>query len=192
MAMKSTIQFILRHATGSNVLLTGGVFLLMAVGILPAAMHDVLRLSPSPHSSDFLFWRSSHSLYTTIQALGTDGRELYRFILLTADMVFPVVYTAFFSLALGWLLKKQENSFDVGWVLLPFILFLFDLLENGCLVVILSYYPREIFWLALLAGIATILKWVSVVVILIFGSRLIIRWQSIKYKKVKSSQTEIG
>lgn len=185
--MKSTIQFIMRQATVSNVLLTGGVFLLMAVGILPAAMLDIVRLSPTPPQVDILFWPSPHSLYTTMQALGTDGRGLYRFILLTADIVFPIVYTAFFSITLGWLLKKQKHNLDAGWVLLPFLPFFFDLLENGCLIVILSIYPKEIYWLALLTGIATILKWLAVVVILIFGLRLIIRWQSVKYKKVKSS-----
>jgi hypothetical protein len=192
MAMKSTIQFILRQATGSNVLLTGGAFLLMAVGILPAAMLDIARLSPTPPQVDFLFWPSPHSLYANMQTLGPEGRGLFRFILLTADMVFPIVYTAFFSFALGWLLKKQKNHLDNGWVLFPFLLFFFDLLENGCLVAILSLYPKEFYWLALLAGVATFLKWLAVAVILISGLRLVIRWQMVKLKKVKSSQAEIG
>lgn len=156
--MKKATRFILRHAAGRHVLLSGAAFLLMAAVIMPAAVRDFLSLSNGVPPLDLLPWYTSETAFKYLQAYGQEGRKLYLFILLAADLVFPIVYTAFFCLLLGWLVKKLDIRHE-RLVLFPLMVCIFDLMENACLVGMLCMWPLKWNWLAIVAGGTTFLRW---------------------------------
>ena len=115
---------------------------------------------------DTLFFYTPDEAYKLISAYGETGRDHYRRFLLTADILWPITYTLFFSLLISWLAQRRlkHNGPLQALCLVPFAAFLFDLLENGSIFIMLSHYPAELTGLAFFAAISTMLKWVSVAV----------------------------
>ena len=75
--------------------------------------------------------------------LGSEGREIYRFVIAKVDNFFALFYGPFFILVLAWLLKKITRE-DSGWIFLslfPLIGILFEYLENINTMSLLDSYP---------------------------------------------------
>jgi len=176
-AMNPANRFIFRLATGRNVLLAAGAFLVMASVIMPAAGKDILRLSQGVPPLDLLIWYSPETAFQSIEAYGPEGRGLYRFIQLTADVVYPIIYTVFFMLLLGWLLIKQRGGMPALVVFVPLAIFFFDMLENGCIVAMLTAFPKTFYGVAVLSGAATFLKWASVLATSLLALGLFLKWK---------------
>ena len=110
---------------------------------------------------DLLFFYTPEKVYSMIDAYGEAGRALYRTIELTTDIVYPIVYTLFFSLAITWLFQRgldKDHKFQ-RLNIVPFGAWLFDLLENLSIVIMLSSYPSQPGILAWIATVFTMIKW---------------------------------
>ena len=91
---------------------------------------------------------------------------------LTLDVVYPLVYS--FLLAVILTLLFRHKSYKPAWwvTLLPFVSGLFDYLENGAIVGLLTTYPAQSPALAMLCEVAKLAKWLSfglVVILLLYG-----------------------
>ncbi len=142
---------ILFLATG----LMAGYIMPVAGGILTlAANNSVLPL-------DLMFFYTPDNAFDMIEKYGPAGRDLYTKILLTVDILYPVIYTLFLGLFLSWLFQRgftrespmqRLNALPVGALL-------FDLLENIGIVSMLSMYPSipaALAWIIMLISSA---KW---------------------------------
>jgi hypothetical protein len=96
-----------------------------------------------------------------IEAYGEYIRAFYRNFELTVDIIYPIVYTLFFSLLITWLFKRgfAENSSIQKLNIVPFGGWLFDLLENIGVVSMLSIYPAKPALLAWMTTLFTMVKW---------------------------------
>ena len=96
-----------------------------------------------------------------VAAYGDAGRIQYRTFELTGDIIYPIVYTLFFSLLITWLFQRgfAANSPMQKLNVVPFGLWLFDLLENLGIVAMLSLYPSTPAGLAWVAALFTLVKW---------------------------------
>jgi hypothetical protein len=80
---------------------------------------------------------------------------------LTADIIYPIIYTLFYGLLISWLFQrafKPESSMQKLNVM-PVGAWLFDLLENIGIVSMLGMYPSQpsaLAWLTMLFGLV---KW---------------------------------
>lgn len=126
--------------------------------------------TPGAGPLDLMFAYSPAQAFATLAAFSDAGRAAYRLFLLTADVAYPITYT----LVLAWsitLLARATRWANARWLLLaPLFLFGFDMAENTGIVALLSIYPAQPVWLALITSLCTTLKWIfaglSIVIVL--------------------------
>ena len=128
----------------------------LAAGILAfAANNSVLPL-------DLMFFYTPAQAFEMMDKYGAAGRSIYLKIELTADVIYPMIYTSFFGLLISWLFQRafKPESKMQKWNVMPVGAWLFDMLENTGIVSMLLMYPSKpevIAWLTMLFGS---LKWV--------------------------------
>jgi hypothetical protein len=103
--------------------------------------------------------------YSMVESYGEAGRADYRLFELTGDILYPIVYTLFFSLAITWLFQRgfAPNSAMQKYNVVPFGGWLFDLFENLGIVTMLSIFPSTPAILAWVTAIFTFIKWLFVI-----------------------------
>lgn len=132
-----------------------GYIMPLAAGIMAfAANASVMPL-------DLMFFYTPAEAFAMIEKYGPDGRDIYFKIELTADILYPIVYTLFYAFLLSWLFQRgfKPESRMQKYNVMPVGAFLFDLLENAGIVTMLSMYPAQpaaMAWLTMLFGS---LKW---------------------------------
>lgn len=108
---------------------------------------------------DMEFWYSPAKALATIDALGSEGREFYGW-LLVLDFAVIIAFGLMQSAFTTYLLQKL--SVPERWLrlnLLPFIRGGFDVVENCCLLLLVLRFPAPLTGVARIAVIATSLKW---------------------------------
>ena len=132
-----------------------GYVMPLAAGILAFAANN--HVSPL----DLMFFYTPAQAFAMLDKYGEAGRSIYLKIELTADILYPIVYTLFFSLLISWLFQR---AFKPGhnlrrWNVMPVGAWVFDLLENVGIVSMLAEYPSQPVLLAWATMIAGSLKW---------------------------------
>ena len=84
---------------------------------------------------------------------------------LTADIIYPIIYTLFFGLLISWLFQRafRSDSPMQKYNMTPVGAWFFDLLENAGIVSMLATYPSQPAALAWLTMIVGSLKWLFAV-----------------------------
>ncbi len=162
--MASTLaQRLLARASGRNVLIALVLFIALAAGVLPRAEARLLEYSGGKGPLDLrVTGYGPEEALATVEALGPEGRSFYALVELTADVVYPAVYTAFLVLLLGWALRRAALAAGHPahrLLLLPFLVMGADLLENAAIVTLLLTHPSAPSAVARAAGVLTVLKW---------------------------------
>ncbi len=110
---------------------------------------------------------------------GEVGRNLYRRTELTLDILYPVAYAFFFSLILSLLMDSLPlDSALRRWNVLPFVMLVFDLVEDIFIVMMLSSYPDWSDTTAMLCAVFRLLKWatfaaIAGLILILVGRRLV-------------------
>ena len=139
-----------------------GYIMPLAGGIMAlAANNSVLPL-------DLMFFYTPEQAFAMIEKYGEAGRDIYWKIELTADIIYPIVYTLFYGLLLSWLFQRgfKPGSKMQKYNVMPVGAWFFDLLENIGIVSMLAMYPAKpaaMAWLTMLFGS---LKWAAFAVTL--------------------------
>ena len=122
---------------------------------------------------DLMFSYSPGQAYSMIDAYGPQVRHSYAISAMTLDVAYPLTYSLLFSVWLT-LLLKSNSGVACTIRMLPFVILMFDLLENSGIVVMLASYPQRLDMIATATSVATTLKWVfaSTVIILTLGLNL--------------------
>ena len=137
-----------------------GYIMPVAAGIMAlAANNSVLPL-------DLMFFYNPEQAFAMMDKYGEAGRAIYLRIELTADIIYPIIYTLFYGLLISWLFQRafKPESGMQKWNLMPVGAWFFDLLENVGIVSMLMIYPAKpavLAWITMLFGT---LKWASFVV----------------------------
>lgn len=84
-------------------------------------------------------------LFRVIDEMGDTGRQFYALTEVSADLVFPVLYTAFLYILLALLLPRafEDSPSMQSLRRLPLLVFLFDYSENCGLFYLLMVYPNR-------------------------------------------------
>ena len=137
-----------------------GYIMPVAAGIMAlAANNSVLPL-------DLMFFYNPEQAFAMMDKYGEAGRAIYLRIELTADIIYPIIYTLFYGLLISWLFQRafKPESGMQKWNLMPVGAWFFDLLENVGIVSMLMMYPAKpavLAWITMLFGT---LKWAAFVV----------------------------
>lgn len=132
-----------------------GYIMPVAAGIMAfAANASVLPL-------DLMFFYSPAEAFAMIEKYGEAGRDIYFKIELTADIIYPIIYTLFYGFLLSWLFQRgfKPESKMQKYNVMPVGAWFFDLLENVGVISMLTMYPAQpaaLAWLTMLVGS---LKW---------------------------------
>jgi hypothetical protein len=162
-----------KYASGWLVLvfLAGEVF--FNAVILPAQSARIAAGSGGLGPIDLQLFYTPEKVYAMIEAYEPQLRLSYRTFEMTGDIIYPIVYTLFFSLLITWLFQRgfPPNSAIQRFNVVPFGSWLFDLLENICIVTMISIYPSTPAFLGWIAALFTLTKWLfagaSIVLMLI-------------------------
>ena len=127
----------------------------IAAGIMALAAND------SVMPLDLMFFYTPAQAFEMMDRYGEAGRSVYLRIELTADIIYPIIYTLFYGLLLSWLLQRafKPDSKIQKWNVMPVGAWFFDMLENIGIVSMLMMYPSKpeiVAWLTMLFGS---LKW---------------------------------
>ncbi len=143
--------------------------LLFNAVILPAQQARLEAASGGVGPIDLNLFYTPAQVYSMVESYGAAGRAAYRAFELTGDILYPIVYTLFFSLLLTWLFQRgfAPDSPVQRLNILPLATWLFDLFENLGIVAMLSIFPSTPAWLAWTAASFTLLKWMSVAAIVL-------------------------
>ena len=149
-------------ATGWRVIILMIADGLMAGYIMPAAGAIMaLAANNSVLPLDLMFFYTPEKAFEMIEKYGQEGRAIYMRVELTADLIYPIIYTLFFGLLISWLFQRgfKPESPMQKWNVMPLGAWFFDLLENIGIVSMLSMYPAQPAALAWLTMILGSVKW---------------------------------
>jgi hypothetical protein len=163
-----------KYANGWLVLafLAGEIFFNAVV--MPGQQAKIEAGSGGTGSIDLQIFYTPEKVYGMIASYSEEIRASYRLFQLTGDIIYPIVYTLLFSLAITWLFQRgfASNSGMHNYNVVPFGAWLFDLFENLGIVGMLSVYPSTPALLAWASAVFTFIKWLFVltsVVLLLIG-----------------------
>lgn len=150
-----------RYAKGWLILLLLALEVLFNAVILPRTQAQMQAGSGGVGPIDLQFFYTPEKVYSMVAAYGDAGRATYRTFELTGDVIYPIIYTLFFSLLITWLFQRglSADSQMQRLNVVPFGAGLFDLLENVGIVTMLSVYPSTPTIVAWLTTVFTMLKW---------------------------------
>ncbi|WP_299084645.1 hypothetical protein [uncultured Paraglaciecola sp.] len=142
------------------------IYLVFPLLLLPQVIN-----SGSVGPLDLLLWYNHDTLYQMLSAYGEAIRTRYIMGLLTVDLAYPIYYGTLLSMIMAVIIKKLTIPCPQKIILIPYIVVLFDLTENGFLIFLLSAYPKQHNHIADTVGFITAIKWsifFSVAVLLIY------------------------
>ena len=110
---------------------------------------------------DLMFFATPEKMFAMIERYGESTRAFYRSVELTVDIIYPIIYTLAFGLLISWLFQRgfKSDSKMQKWNVMPVGAWLFDLLENLGIVMMLSMWPSRSTALAWLTTIISTVKW---------------------------------
>jgi len=157
-----------------SVIFIGILFLVnMALFYLPdfpMSAPTITRSAPELQIPDIMVFYTPGQLYNFLAQIEASGREAFRGMHLTLDMVFPLIYSLFFF-SLTRLLMALTSARNKAFSFSIFSAAVFDLAENLTLNIITASYPQILEGLSRLAQVFTLIKFALIlfsVTIIIF------------------------
>ena len=161
-----------------NILLV--LFLILEIVAFPYFTGQLKSASGGFGMLDTSLFLRTDQIHQMVAAYGDAGRNIYASDLLTADLLFPVVYALLLAALIRYLFREIYPPADPKQraVVLPFAAMAFDYAENITILALLSAYPKPAALLAGILPLLTALKWLLVV-----GSFGIVLYAVIVYLK---------
>lgn len=155
-------NLLIRLANGRTLLILFLLFILTTSVIFPLMSSLIEDPAGELEKIDTKLYYSPAELYEIMEPYGAQGRRVYALSHLTADVFFPLVYAFFFGLLIANIFQRAfpKDSWAQRLNLVPFMLLIFDLVENLGIVILLLSYPTQMVGLARLTGLVTSLKWI--------------------------------
>jgi len=163
-----------KYANGWLVLGLLAVWIIFNAVIMPGQQKKFEADAGGAGPIDLQFFYTPEKVYGMIASYSPEVRAGYRIFELTGDILYPIVYTLFLSLAITWSFQRgfASDSKMHKYNVVPFGAWLFDLFENLGIVTMLSVFPSTPALLAWASTIFTTVKWLFVVpsaLLLLFG-----------------------
>jgi len=173
------IWFADKHASGKKVLL----FLVLQLAMGGLMLGIVNRFSLLAHGMlplDVTFFYGTDAELQFFATIPAEAAQFYLQVLSPLDLVFPALYSFSFALIVVWLLKKvaQRGLLLSHWlVLYPFVVALFDYLENIGIVSMLHLNPALPQALVQATSLFSSLKWLGAFVGMGVLAYLLFKWK---------------
>jgi len=162
--MKRLSNFLYKLSSGWLVIVILVVFVLFMIFVMPVFSAKAAQYSNGMSSPDTSLFYSGSDLYKMAQGYGQAGRDSFVNIRWTLDLLFPLVYSAFFITTTSWLLRRITPVSSKLRILnlVPLAAFVFDLLENSATSLVMMRFPVKAPVAQALAPVFTPIKWIAV------------------------------
>jgi len=147
-------DFLNKNATWHSILILLGLIILFNLLIFPM-FHTT---NPNNILLDLQFSYSSEEAYNILAKYNDEELKKYIIGELTVELVYPIVYTLFFSFFIFKLSKKNTFLF------LPLLIMFSDYFENIGIVTIINYCPQKLPNIVTLTSLFTSLKWILIAI----------------------------
>jgi hypothetical protein len=150
---------------GRWVILFGILFMIAAylnVG-KPFGIAQLEEITGGVGALDVEMFATAEQIYDVLDKQGEAGRQFYRRLLLTTELVFPLVYRLFNVVFISFTFGRWLGP-DSKWnklSLAPLIGMIADYVENALVLTMLTRYPQRLVAVASIVGIVTTVKWFS-------------------------------
>jgi hypothetical protein len=143
---------------------------------------------------DMQFNYSPGWVYSVLTNYGEEGRQVYGYLLVLLDFIFPLIYSLLLASGLSAILRRllPEGS---GWQklsLLGLVPGMMDWLENLSILSLILNYPRQLWWLANLTNIFTLAKYgfvlLDILLIIGWGVVLMVRRRNLAATTINHSK----
>jgi hypothetical protein len=168
-------RFIRENAGNRNIIILLILVLLfqqvLFTHLLPKGEHAVML--------DTLLFYSAEDAYEIIGNYSPEMRRGFIIGELTLDLIFPLIYAMLFSFLLARLFGGKKI------ILFPFLMLIFDYLENAAIVIMLLSYPQKFLALGTMAAVFSAIKWMLlpvIILLLLIGVIIKIRQYLLKRK----------
>jgi len=176
-------SFLLKIATGRNVLLFFALFIAFTGFIMPSLEADIKALSGGVGVIDLEFFYAPEKALSMLRSYGPEGIRLYLFAQWTVDFVFPIIGGLFFATCLLWIGGRR-------WWWLGIVLTTVDWIENIFVTILLLQFPKFLPSIAVMSCVFTMLKWATIFfangLILFHGGRKLMASRKIPMKQSSS------
>lgn len=183
--MKKLATFWLRISNGKIALAVTLLFILFTALVLPNQSQKAEAYSKDVGAADLMLWYTPEDVFDMAEAYGPEGRQAYIEARLSFDVLWPIVYTLFFSLTIAYLIKDSQKDVQglQSLTLLPFGALMFDYIENGLAAYVMARYPVQAQIAVMFLPPASFTKWVLVGMSTLALLFLLIYWLWIKARK---------
>jgi hypothetical protein len=181
-----------RLASGRTILILLGLYLLFTFVVFAPLIQQIKALSGGIGMIDTEYTYTPEKAFQMVAAYGEQGRLLYAAATLTADLLYPVVYSLFLSLLILFTFGRifSPGSPLQGLVYLPFLAALADYLENASVVTLLASFPHQPLLVAQAANLFTGLKWGLLLVSLVLALAGLLGWLIKRQNTPKTTSTK--
>jgi hypothetical protein len=155
-------QIIKKYVNIRNMLLLFGLVLLFNLVVFPISYNTNADLE----LLDVQFSYSAQEAYELLEKYSETERQNYLISELTVDLIYPIIYSFMLCFTI-FLVYKNETLAK-----LPFLVLIFDYIENFGIATMIVNYPEELTIIARISSIATTLKWLLVsflMLIILYG-----------------------
>ena len=174
------LQWIYNKANTKRLIVSMVLFGLFMALVLP---YFAALMAPYGDGPDTMLVFNLCPYYTARTNFGEEGRRLYIILRWTFDVVWPIVYTFFYAMAIGYLGKITNDKIGYKWLLVPTIAVVFDFVENTFATIFMASYPNRINWAVHSLIIASTIKWIFVGGSMLVILYLLIKWVVKRYGK---------
>lgn len=182
--MTAFLNFLAHWATQRNILLLLAVFFVFNVGLVPLAGARLEGYSGGVGLLDARLAYTPDEAYSALAVYGEAGRRFYLLAALTLDVLYPIIYTLFFSLTIIYCLRQvlpPEHMLQRA-ALLPWVGMLADFAENAGVAWLLLNYPHRLDGVATLTSTITTIKWIFALAAMVataggLGALVLRRWR---------------
>ncbi len=181
MAKFSAPPWLIKIATGRNVLLAFVLFIAFTGFIMPSMEADIKALSGGVGVIDLEFFYTPEKAWSMLNAYGAEGIYLYLIAQWTVDLVFPAIGGVFFATALLWTGAKR-------WWWLGILVSLTDWTENVFVTLLLVQFPEFSPAYAMASCVFTVLKWATI----LFANGLVLYYGGKKLLARRKAQVAQG
>lgn len=138
---------------------------------------------------DTMFDFGLGSYYEARMRYGIEGRKLYITLRWTFDIVWPIVYTFFYFMCIGYIAKKREDKFGYKWLFVPVIAVSLDFVENTFATIFMASFPNDVDIVVYLLMMSSMMKWLFIGLTMLLIVYLLVLLGVNRLKKEKSRST---
>lgn len=160
--MRLLSKFLEKISTGPLVLVFTAIFVFFIAAILPGQKAKMDTYAGDVGIIDLSFFPLPDQVYNIAKAYGEDGRQKYIKTRVSLDIIWPLAYTFFIASVITFFLRRVHGSDSrlVNLNLSAVAVLVFDFIENGLAVIVMSAYPDRLDGIIYIMATATATKWI--------------------------------